>query len=535
MRRFQICKPAFARALLAALVVLGAASAGVATVPANGGAGTAGGRVEERWYVLELDGERAGWSVERWWSEGKERVTEAETTLRLARGETALEVALAGRFVETAAGEPVSLWTRRSLGSEPLETTFLYLPGRVEAETAEAGRVRRETLGQPAGDWLTPAEAREAVRRHHRAGDTEYRLRTVDPLEGLEPVTLTRTRLGEPTAAGGAAGRWREELSSAPGVPSVVELDADGEVIWSRTELLGLEATLRRTDRETALTEADGPGPEVLLATLVRPDRPIPQPERVRRAVYELSLAGAGGPSETPELPDLPGEGAQRVERRGERMRVTVTVPGAGEAETGRYGTETAGPLPPADQDGVGGLAPLLAASTYLDHDAPEVRRLLARAVPEDADPARGRAEGAEALARSLADVVRRHVTVKDLDTGFATASEVARNGRGDCTEHAVLLAALLRAAGIPSRVVTGLVYLEELAGAEGVFGYHMWAQALVGGRWLDLDATLPWGFDATHIALGASDLAGPGGGRELEALVALVGRLRIRVLEIEP
>ena len=40
--------------------------------------------------------------------------------------------------------------------------------------------------------------------------------------------------------------------------------------------------------------------------------------------------------------------------------------------------------------------------------------------------------------------------TEKDLSVGFATAADVARTAQGDCTEHAVLLAALLRASDIP-------------------------------------------------------------------------------------
>ena len=41
-----------------------------------------------------------------------------------------------------------------------------------------------------------------------------------------------------------------------------------------------------------------------------------------------------------------------------------------------------------------------------------------------------------------------------------------ARTRSGDCSEHAVLLTALLRARGIPARVSHGLVYLEQRARA---------------------------------------------------------------------
>lgn len=573
MRRFHICNPLVVGilGLLLSVAVLGAGEA-----PSS--AGATSGEAEELWYVLELDGRQAGWAVERRWEEGGRRVTEAETVLRVARGGAPLRVSLAGRFVETAGGEPLSLSIRRSLGAEPVETTYRYAGDRVETETVQAGRTRRETLPAPEGEWLTPAEAREAVRRRHRAGRSAYRLRAVDPLEGLEPVTLTRSRLGEAAAAPEAAGRWREELSSIPGAPSIVELDADGELVWSRTELLGLEATLRRSDRETALAGADGgdPGaprgsgvPEVLLTTLVRPDRPIPEPARSRRGVYELSLtprspgeAGHGtwvsapgdyGPAPRPELPDLPAEGAQRVERRGDRLRVTVTVPGPA---PGPALGEAPPPPPPArrrqpdaDRPGPAWEGPaadprdpaLLADTPYLDHRDPEIRRLLERALASDRQPDRDpghaphgsqvRAETPDRLTRFVHSWVAR----KDLGTGFATASEVARARSGDCTEHAVLLAALLRAAGVPSRVVSGLVYLEDFAGAEGIFGYHLWVQAWTGGRWLDLDPTLPGGFDATHIALGVSNLAGPEAGRDLDVLLALMGKLRIHVVGVEP
>ncbi len=552
MRRFQICNP-LVNGILGLL--LAALSVGAGEAPAEGsGASPPAEPRQERWYALELDGRRAGWTVERWWEDGERRVSEAETVLRVARGESGLDLSLAGRFVETAEGEPVSLWIRRSLGSEPVETTYRFLDGRVEAETLQAGRGRREVLPPPAGEWLTPAGAREAVRRHHRAGDDAYRLRTLDPLEGLEPVTVTRTRLGAAVAPG-AAGRWREEVSSAPTtalraavpVPSTVELDAEGEVVWSATELLGLRATLRRTDRETALAGADGPGPEVMLATLVLPDRPIPEPRRATRAVYELSLdrGSLGSGAEAAhrlELPDLPAEGAQRVERRGDRLRVTVTVAAGGPEPPARSG-EARRPPPDADRPPPPRASPhdpsFLADTPYLDHGDPEIRRLLERAFPMDGDGAGGSREGADPRDRGevpsrLTRFVHSWVARKDLDTGFATASQVARTRSGDCTEHAVLLTALLRAAGVPSRLVTGLVYLEEFLGAEGVFGYHLWVQAWTGDRWLDLDPTLPGGFDATHVALGVSDLAGPESGRELDALLALTGKLRIRVLDVD-
>ena len=58
---------------------------------------------------------------------------------------------------------------------------------------------------------------------------------------------------------------------------------------------------------------------------------------------------------------------------------------------------------------------------------------------------------------------VYRNIRDKNFKVAFAAAGEVARNLSGDCTEHAVLAAAMCRAVGVPSRVVVGLVYVENL------------------------------------------------------------------------
>ncbi len=495
----------------------------------------------ERWYAITVDGAPAGWAREgrRTTDAGVE--TDSAMRLRVRRGGSALEIDLEGRFVETPAGRPVSLWTRRLLGSSPVETTYRFGADGVEATTRQGGRELREELPLPTGEWLSPEAARRVVAAHHRAGDREYSVRTIDPVAGLEPVTIRRTWLGEPTAEereAGAAGRWREEQSGAPGVASEVALDDRGEVVRSRTPFLGLQMTLQLTDRESALAAA-GAAPELLVATFVRPDRPIEHPRSVHRASYLLTLPEGS-------VPDLPSEGAQRAERRGAGIEVTVVSPEVwpeGGPENGAGGdvgepSSDPRPAPPADQDGAPGEG-YLEPSVYLDFRDPAVAALAARATagPSDADHPR-RGAGGEPIRRAedLTRFVHGWVRAKDLDSGFATASEVAASRSGDCTEHSVLLAALLRAEGIPSRVVTGLVYLDAFAGSSRVFGYHMWVQARIDGRWLDLDPTIlapqPGGFDATHIALATSTLDGPDAGRSLDRLMPLFGKLRIEVLD---
>ena len=104
------------------------------------------------------------------------------------------------------------------------------------------------------------------------------------------------------------------------------------------------------------------------------------------------------------------------------------------------------------------------------------------------------------------------------------------RSHEGDCSEHGVLLAAMLRAEGIPSRVASGLVWMDGL----DAFGWHMWTQAFIDGQWIDLDATLRVPFTVGHILVATSALEDGDGQRELLALLGLLGNLEVEVVRVD-
>ena len=87
---------------------------------------------------------------------------------------------------------------------------------------------------------------------------------------------------------------------------------------------------------------------------------------------------------------------------------------------------------------------------------------------------------------------------------GYGTAAEALRSRRGDCTEYAVLLAALGRAAGVPTRIAIGRVYARHFEGHRHVFVPHAWVQAWTGTGWESFDAAIG-SFDSTHLAFAVS------------------------------
>jgi hypothetical protein len=115
----------------------------------------------------------------------------------------------------------------------------------------------------------------------------------------------------------------------------------------------------------------------------------------------------------------------------------------------------------------------------------------------------------------------------------MASAGEVAQTMEGDCTEHAVLLAAMLRAKGIPSRIAVGLVYVESLS----AFGCHMWTEANLDGKWIPLDATRgARGISAAYIKLADSSLHddGPVALSAFAPLMTVIGKIKLEVISTE-
>ncbi|MEM9385525.1 MAG: transglutaminase domain-containing protein [Pseudomonadota bacterium] len=143
-------------------------------------------------------------------------------------------------------------------------------------------------------------------------------------------------------------------------------------------------------------------------------------------------------------------------------------------------------------------------ASFVIDFDEPELTRLDARA--KALDPASDTPPAVTELARLVFEALPE----KTYERGFDIASQAARAGAGDCTEHSVLLAALSRAQGLPSRVVFGALIVAEANAAYG----HAWNEVFVHGEWQLVDATLldtEEGATLFYVPLATFDNEGPG------------------------
>jgi hypothetical protein len=158
--------------------------------------------------------------------------------------------------------------------------------------------------------------------------------------------------------------------------------------------------------------------------------------------------------------------------------------------------------------------------SLFLSEGHPEIKRVADEIINGETNSLN--------VALKIAEWVHKNLD-KEPSPNIPIAADILKIKKGDCNEHATLMAALARAAGIPAKVITGIVYSDAYASMRmSAFYYHAWVSLYV-GEWLEIDPTFGQNFvDATHIALIEGELP------QQMRLLNFVGQTQISVLEVE-
>jgi hypothetical protein len=433
----------------------------------------------EETFLAYLQGDRVGTWVMRTDARGYRE------TLRIAAVQDEGRTTVVESFELAADGAGRWRWERRVRAGTI---------NRLERGTLADGRLWREGSGAapvalatvPAGTLL-PSLRRERIRAF-TGGATAVPFPYLDPSRldvvpaRLEPCAIDATLPG--------ATRCVALRLDARTGDEQWQLGADGRVLRIDAGFGGLPLRLERCERDCGKAVAR---PFDMIGTLVVAS-PYRIPKRLGAGKLRYVLVRADGLP-----PVLARTGEQAVVPDGARAVVTVCRDcGAAVEETPES------------------LEPYLRANAWVRSDDVSIRRISRLSAPTRRSlPVR---------MNKLVHQVRIRMK-EDADyLGYADAVQALRTGRGDCTEFAVLLAALARAQGIPSRVAVGMAYSSQFAGRRETFNPHAWVQVYDGHRWVSYDAALD-GFDSTHLAFAV------GTGEPQEVLDAF---LQLRQLQIE-
>lgn len=418
-------------------------------------------------------------------------------------------------WTETQDFKPIRIVVTTSAGSDEVTKTYRFVDDGIELTSKQNGKAIRRKLPAIKGAYLTAAQASIATDLYLKRGEETFELNTLDISVGLTPyrTTYTRSKADRESykLADGSeenAQRWVSTYAVLPGFEMTNWVNESNEIIGVAYDIDSMAFDSRLADKTVKDHEFDPP--EMSGLSVVVPDRPIKKVHRQKKIVYELRYES--GDAEVVPI----STAMQSAESLGKgKARVTVDLDAKPQADEDDRPTDAH-----------------LANSIMIDHEDALVRKLAKQAVAKLKADA-----GAQAVAKACKRYVSAHLNGSSLSVGDGSASQAARTREGDCTEMAVLLAALLRAHDIPSRCVNGLVYSEDdFAGQEDVFVYHMWTQAWIadehgGGTWLNLDSAM-WRFSAGHIALGVSAM-GDEDQQDLLKIVPMQQNLRIKVIEV--
>lgn len=113
---------------------------------------------------------------------------------------------------------------------------------------------------------------------------------------------------------------------------------------------------------------------------------------------------------------------------------------------------------------------------------------------------------------------------IKAENGGTSAPLDALAKSKGNGLAHARLFSSLARAAGIPTRMVYGIVYLQDHG-----FLYHSWAECHI-GSWIPVDPTSgEYPANPLHIKLAEGDSPG-----DMAALADFVGKISANVVEVK-
>ncbi len=471
----------------------------------------------ESWQVIQIDNQRAGYQYSRERVELRDKrkvvVSESDLFFSLNRFGQKLRITTTTRTEETESGDLLRFSFEMKNPPSQNSTTVGVINGtELELTSTVAGRTDKRRVAWEA-DAKSPAYPDRRLREKPlKAGESQSFKVYVPEFNKFSQQHFAADEQRKVKLFDGKEAsllRVQVSFSAIPENKSKQFVDANWQTKLMETEMAGLVFRAYDVPRDVALQTIAGPELDLAINTLVKVAPPIVDAHRKKRIVYRVSTK-----EESPDRFFIVGE-TQQLKRLSDKDKSDPAI----------ELTVTAKPIPPVNSRPVRTDDKFLAPTRFLQTRDPAVIEHADRATGVETDPSR--------IATRLEKYVHDKISKKNFSTAMASASEVAQSLEGDCTEHAVLLAALLRAKKIPSRVAAGLVYVESLQS----FGGHMWTEAFLAGEWIPLDGTLgKGGIGPAHLKMAdsAMDEDAPLPVSTFLPAYQALGKLKIEVIKAE-
>jgi hypothetical protein len=467
---------------------------------------------ETKYFALYLEDSRCGYAEQTREVKGEKIISKEKIYLELSRLGVSIKLTVTETAIESPSGQPLGFKLEQDMSVMKMIVEGHIRPdGIIDIETTNAGNTVKTESVYPQGALMSEG------------------LQILCEKYGLEPGTTYSADVFSPSLMQAHKTTFnvggREKVDLLGRVVELVEIKGDFEVagagITTFTSyvdndyvpqkmiipMVGMNIVMIACAEEFAKSGLEAK--EMISAMILK------SPEKI----HDVSNAGmikyTFKPNTSNKQLQFPSTDNQQAEVLDDGLVSLIVKPVTGDPEVFF-------PYNGSDSQ----IIKALENTPFLQAAHPEIISLAKESV-------KGKKNALEA-AKAIEAFVGTYIDSKDLSVGYASALEVARNRQGDCTEHAVLTAALCRAAGIPAQVVFGVAYVDDFLGSGYCFGGHAWTQAYIGDKWIGLDASFKGaglaGYDAGHIALAISN-GEPG---DFFGVASVLGDFSIEKIEVD-
>ena len=463
---------------------------------------------DTEYLAVFMEGKKVGHAIQsRVEADGKVTTSE-KVSITISRAAVPVTIDMTETSIETTEGKPLGFEVIQNLGIMTMKVAgTVDEKEMVNVTTTMMGGEQKSTMQWPSGAVMSEGLLQLSRKQGLKEGTT-YTARIFSP--SLMQTLDVQIRIG-PKQTVDLLGRvvTLTEVKTSYKMPEAGEMlstgyvDEDLKVQKSIVPIAGIQVEMVACAEEFALGQNDVF--EVVDKVFLTSPRPLDNVGLAKSVVYHLS------PTKEVDL-IIPSNDNQKIQRL-KNGTVIVTVEPVAAPAGARF------PYEGKSEKILEAMKP----NRFLQSDHKEIIKLAQRAIGDTKD-------AAEAI-RKIEAFVADYIENKNLSVGYASAVEVADSKQGDCSEFAVLTAAMCRAVGIPAQVVTGIAYVKEFAGLKDCFGGHAWVQAYIGedtGKWIGLDAAFKGtgrgSYGPGHITLAA----GNGEPADFFNLVTTLGQFKI-------
>lgn len=367
-------------------------------------------------------------------------------------------------FYEDKNANPVFLEVSSKTGEEILKYTVAFLPNnKVLITTLSDTAQPKELLTE--GNILFPYGIDKLFREKSGMPLIEYT--TIDPESGFRTIKVKAVKNGT---------KYDVSFDILPNIKNEQWRDINGHIVKDYSSVLDLEqVAAAKSDIFTNLADEFQKGK-------IPANGNISNIKNVKEITYKLDLGGYV-PTNIPVFLS-----SQRIIQSKNNI-VYLKV------KHRNYGNQ-AFKYPPRCNN----LQDALKPTFYMDYEDVGIKALLDSQLadaPKDSYK----------FAKNLEKYVNQEIVLEKNKTNVKKASQTFAGKSGDLTDRSILLAALLRRAKIPAKVMVGVKYS---ASPEACFSYYCWVVANLGDEWVTLDCNSNIGNISTvdYIALADADFA---------------------------